>query len=344
MSKAPQSLAPQVIISAFGDEGAIHKTALEQFSALSALGLSWYSPRFMDLENNCKIQHVVDMTDAQWKQLAKLNSDYGMNVTSIGARLGKVKLFDIADSSHNKFVPQEQYLKTEVRRTIDAALALGTKFIRGFSYYHPAGEDPKQYLSQAAEQISSIVDAVAKEGLLFGLELEANLVGQTGVILNELAEKINHPNLVLIYDGGNLSSQNMPRQRCIDEYHAMKSHMGWMHIKDYKIDPGLTWTGVVDEERLKNFVPVDIGDSGYPEIFADLKTQLPALTAKLQAMGVPGFFLELEPHLKGGGQFGGFSGPDGLGVACRSLCQNLDELGIGYNLRTMDDIKKSRGF
>ena len=325
------SSAPSVLISAFGDEGAIHKTALEQFSALSAVGLSWYSPRFMDLENNGKIQHVVDMTDDQWKLLAKLNSDYGMKVTSIGARLGKVKLFDLADSSHNKFVPQEQYLKTEVQRTIGAALALGTKLIRGFSYYQPAGDDPAQYINQAADQITTIVEAVAKEGLIFGLELEANLVGQTGVLLNQLAEKINHPNLVLIYDGGNLSSQNFPRQRCIDEYHAMKSHMGWMHIKDYKIDPGLTWTGVVDEERLKNFVPADIGDSGHAEIFADLKTQLPVLTKKLQALG-------------GGGQFGGFSGPDGLGVAARTLCKMLDDVGIDYNIRTMEDIKTSRGF
>lgn len=338
------SSAPQVLISAFGDEGAIHKTALEQFSTLSGLGLSWYSPRFIDLENNGKIQHVVDMTDEQWKHLAKLNADYGMHVTSIGARLGKVKLFDLPDSSHNKFVPQEQYLKTEVQRTIDAALALGTKLIRGFSYYHPAGDDAKQYLNQAADQISSIVEKVAAAKLIFGLELEANLVGQTGVLLKELAEKINHPNLVLIYDGGNLSSQNLSRQRCIDEYHAMKSHMGWMHIKDYKVDPSLTWTGVVDEERLKNFVPPDIGDSGYPEIFADLRSQLPALTRKLQALGVPGFFLELEPHLKGGGQFGGFSGPDGLGVAKRTLCKLLDDVGIGYELRTMDDIKKSRGY
>jgi hypothetical protein len=55
-------------------------------------------------------------------------------------------------------------------------------------------------------------------------------------------------------------------------------------------------------------------------------------------------FLELEPHLKGGGQFGGFSGPDGLGVATRGLCNLLDYVGIGYGLRTFDDIRRSRGF
>jgi hypothetical protein len=55
-------------------------------------------------------------------------------------------------------------------------------------------------------------------------------------------------------------------------------------------------------------------------------------------------FLELEPHLKGGGQFGGFSGPDGMGVAVRALCSVLDYVGIDYDLRTMDDIRQLRGF
>jgi hypothetical protein len=61
-------------------------------------------------------------------------------------------------------------------------------------------------------------------------------------------------------------------------------------------------------------------------------------------MGVPGVFLDLEPHLKGGGQFGGFSGPDGMGVALRALLRLLDYVGIGYRLRDMDTIRHSRGF
>ena len=54
--------------------------------------------------------------------------------------------------------------------------------------------------------------------------------------------------------------------------------------------------------------------------------------------------LDLEPHLKGGGQFGGFSGPDGMGVALRALCRVLDYVRIGYHLRDFDDIKAARGF
>ena len=54
-------------------------------------------------------------------------------------------------------------------------------------------------------------------------------------------------------------------------------------------------------------------------------------------------FLDLEPHVKGGGQFGGFSGPDGMGVALRGLCQVLDYVDIDYHLRDFDDVRAARG-
>ena len=70
----------------------------------------------------------------------------------------------------------------------------------------------------------------------------------------------------------------------------------------------------------------------------------PKIEKKMKKLGVPGFFLETEPHLKGGGQFGGFSGPDGMDVAVRALCKVLDYVGIDYHLRDFDDIRKARGF
>jgi hypothetical protein len=71
---------------------------------------------------------------------------------------------------------------------------------------------------------------------------------------------------------------------------------------------------------------------------------IPALTKKLAKRGIPGVFLDLEPHVKGGGQFGGFSGPDGMGVALRGLTKVLDFVGLDYHLRDFADIQAARGF
>jgi len=335
---------PQVLISAFADEAANSKTAVEQFAALSGIGLKYYSPRFIDVLQTGHVKHVVELNTAEYKRLRALHDEYGMHVTSVGSRVGKVKLFDFKDDSHNVYVPFKKYLKTEVAATIRAAGELGTKLIRGFSFYHPLGEAPEPYIDQAAEQIGTIVDLCAKRGLVYGLEIEPNLVGQSGSTLAALARKVKRSNMVVIYDGGNVAAQNKNPVQCYQEYLEMKKHIGWMHIKDYAIDRSLDWTGVVDEERLKNFVPANVGDAGHELVLRDFRGEIPRLEKKMKKLGVPGVFLETEPHLKGGGQFGGFSGPDGMGVAVRGLCSVLDYVGIDYRLRDFQDIRAARGF
>jgi hypothetical protein len=130
----------------------------------------------------------------------------------------------------------------------------------------------------------------------------------------------------------------------LEQFQAMRPGLGWMHVKDYHHPKPVTRAGHVDEKALANFVPADRGDSAHEAIFRQFRKTLPELEAKLHRRGIPGVFMELEPHLKGGGQFGGFSGPDGMGVAIRALAKVLDYVQIGYHLRDFDDIKAARGF
>ena len=335
---------PSVIISAFADEAANRRTALEQMTALAAIGIRNYSPRFIDVLGDGKIEHVTELSSEKLDTLKQMHAEYGVRVTSIGARVGKVKLLNVDDESHNKFVPFDEYIRGEVARTIACAKALDTKLIRGFSFYHPRGTKPEQHLDLAADQIRTITEACAEAGLVYGLEIEPNLVGEMGPLLAELAKRVNHPSMVLIFDGGNVAAQNKNAVQVYEEYLATIPWLGWMHVKDYRIDPSLVWTGAVDEDRLRNFVPCTDGDSGHEMIFRDLREQLPVIQQRLQKLGIEGFYLEAEPHLKGGGQFGGFSGPDGMGVAVRALCSALDYAGIDYSLRTFSDIRTLRGF
>lgn len=333
---------PQVVLSGFGDEAANHKTAIEQFAAFAALGLQYYSLRFVDVGSGVK--NVMKLTKTEITKLRHLENEYGMNVASIGSPIGKVKLCDVDDGTSNAFVPFDRYLDKEVSRACELAHAFETKLIRGFSFYHPKGSDPWQHVSQAADQLAQIADACHRSDLTFGLEIEANLVGQTGELMAELHRRVNHPALVTIFDGGNVVCQGFSSEQCYQQYLAMKPSIGWMHIKDYR-DPQLVGrAGHVNEEMLKHFVPADQGDSGHDRILRDFAEVIPQLELKLTKRGIPGVVLDLEPHLKGGGQFGGFSGPDGLGVALRGLCRVLDYVGIDYKLRDFGDVRAARGF
>lgn len=322
-------MRPQVILTGFSDEAANQKLAIQQFCALSAIGLQYHSLRFIDVGNG--IKNVMQLDKKEIAAVRAMQKEYGISVSSIGSPIGKVKLLDVEDGTKNRFVPFKQYLDKEVRLACKLAQAFDCKLIRGFSFYHPKGTNPNDHLAQAADQLGAIAELCDSEGLTFGLEVEANLIGQTGVLLAKLYKAVKNPAMVLIFDGANLVCQGMTPDQTYAEYEAMKPGLGWIHIKDYR-RPKAT-SSHVDEESLKSFVPADVGDTGHEAILRDLATELPKIEKRMMKRGVPGVFMDLEPHLKGGGQFGGFSGPDGFGAALRSLCKVLDYVGIGYQLR-----------
>ncbi|MDG2469416.1 MAG: TIM barrel protein [Pirellulaceae bacterium] len=331
-----------VIITGFGDESANQKTVDQQFSAFAACGLQYYSIRFIDVGNG--IKNVMQLTEEEIALVIEKQQEYGLSVSSLGSPLGKVKLLDEEDGTGNRFVDFNEYIETEVKRACELANQLGTKLLRGFSFYHPKGTDPVPHVNQVADQIGKITEVCSGFGLIYGLEVEANLVGQSGEILAEIHSQVNRDELKLIWDGGNIVSQGIPTADVVEQYRLMKPGLGWLHIKDYRSTYPLSRQTHVDEEALKHFVPSDIGDSGHEAVFRDLEQFLPELTQRMQKLGVPGVFVDLEPHVKGGGQFGGFSGPDGFGVAMRGLCNVLNYVGIDYHIRDFDDVCQARGF
>lgn len=333
---------PSVILSGFADESANQKTAVQQFCAFAAMGLQYYSLRFIDVGEG--IKNVMKLTKKEIQDIRHLEDEYGLNVSSIGSPIGKVKLVDKEDGTKNAYIPFKKYLAEDVKKACELAHAFETKLIRGFSFYHPKGEDPKAYIAQAVDQLGKIAEACHRSDLTFGLEIEANLVGQTGELLAEIQRQVKHPAMMLIFDAANILCQGYTTLDVYNQYLAMKPYIGWMHIKDYRHPAPPKRVGHVDEEAIKNFVPADLGQSANELILRDFKDSVPALTKKLAKRGIPGVFLDLEPHVKGGGQFGGFSGPDGMGVALRGLCKVLDFVGLDYHLRDFEDIRAARGF
>jgi sugar phosphate isomerase/epimerase len=332
----------RVILSGFADEAANQKTAEQQFAAFAAMGLQYYSIRFIDVGEG--IKNVMKLSVAEMQKVRTLQNEYGLNVSSIGSPIGKVKLLDVDDGTKNAFVPFKKYLEKDVKQVCEIAHAFESKLIRGFSFYHPKDTDPKEHLPQAIDQLGQIAEACHRSDLTFGLEVEANLVGQNGHLLAEIYRQVNHPAMVLVFDAANLIVQGYTPAEIFEQYEAMKPGLGWLHIKDYHNPKRSMKGGHLDEEAMKGFVPADAGYAGHEAIFRDFASLLPGLEKKLKRRGIPGVFVDLEPHVKGGGQFGGFSGPDGMGVALRALCRVLDYVSIDYHLRDFEDIKAARGF
>jgi sugar phosphate isomerase/epimerase len=332
---------PRVLLSALADESAFRLTAVEQFSALAALGLEYYSLRFIDVGKGVK--NVMKLTLGEIQKIRHLEDEYGLNVTSIASPIGKIKLVDEPDGTKNTYVPFKQYLAKDVTKACELAHAFETKLVRGFSFYPPRNAKPEDFLEEAVDRIGRIAEACHRSDLTFGLEVEANLVGRTGQLLAEIHRRVNHPGLMLVFDAANLVVQGFSTGEVWKQWEAMKPGLGWVHIKDYRKVSGKARGRHVEEDHLANYVPADIGAGGHERILADLRGMLPTLSKKLERRGIPGVFVDLEPHVRGGGQFGGTSGPDGMGVALRALCRVLDATKVAYHLRDFDDLLAARG-
>ena len=332
----------RLILSGFSDESANQKTLDQQFSAMAALGLQYVSLRFVDAGSGTR--NLMELEEAEIDRVAAKLDEYHLRVSSIGSPIGKVKLLDVDDGTSNRFLPFEEYLENDVQKACDLAVRFESKLIRGFSFYHPKGQPPEEHLDAVVERLVKVAALCDAHDLTFGLEVEANLVGQNGQLLAEIHRRVNSEALLLIFDGGNLVSQGYTEAEIFSQYQAMKPGLGWIHVKDFRNPDPVKRISHVDEDALKHFVPVEYGHSGYLGILKDLRDYLPELNRRLAARGVDGMFADLEPHVKGGGQFGGFSGPDGFGVALRSFCTLCDEAGVGYHLTDFSDIEAIRGY
>ncbi|MEO0531113.1 MAG: TIM barrel protein [Planctomycetota bacterium] len=328
--------APPILLSGFADETSSSKLAGEQLAAMAALGLRRYTLRFVDLGDG--IKNAMGLTKREVKSLVKLQGDFGLEVASLGSPIGKVKLLDVDDGTANTYTPFAKYLKQDVAKACDLANDLGTKLVRGFSFYHPKGTAPEEHLNQVVDQLGAIAEACGNAGLLFGLEVEANLVGQTGKLLELIHRKVKHPALVLIYDVGNLLTQGYSPDETFAEYQAMKRGLGWIHIKDYRPLETTSRGGHIDEDALSDYRPVGRGSGVYERVLRDLAEDGSGVLKRMKKVGLPGVLLDLEPHVRGGGQFGGYSGADGMGIALRSLTDLLEYLGFEHDLKTADDL------
>lgn len=327
-----------LILSGFADEAALDKTVDQQLAAMSALGLQYLSIRFVDVGKG--IQNVLELNDEGFDFLAQRLNDYGLKIATIGSPIGKVKIADVEDGTSNRFVPFSQYVDEDVNQACHAASQLNCRLIRGFSFYHPRGSMYQDHLQQSIDQLGKIAEVCDSHGLTFGLEVEANLIGHTGQILRQIFDAVQHPALMLIFDGGNLVTQGFDAEQILKQFRDMIGGLGWMHVKDYQVAAEQSAIGnrYVDEEALDRFVPADQGATDHLSIFKELKNHLPGILQRLNARSIPGFVIDLEPHLRGGGQFGGFSGPDGMGIALRSLCRVMEQADLAPTLKQFHDI------
>lgn len=214
-------------------------------------------------------KNVLDLDDEEVERARALLERRGVRVSAIGSPIGKVGIHDDFERHRARF-----------RRALWVADRLDTRSIRIFSFFMPPEEAPR-HRDEVLRRLRVLVDEARAAGVTLLHENEKEIYGDTPERCLDLVESIGSPALRLTFDPANFVQGGVrPFDRA---YPLLRDHIAYLHIKDALLTGGVRVAGE--------------GDG-----------QLPELLRAMTGRGYQGF-ASLEPHLKSGGRYAGFSGP-----------------------------------
>ena len=240
----------KLALSAFSDEYA--DGLEEQCIALKSFDIDYMEMRGVNGKN------VSVLTKAEVKETKKTLVDYGINVSSIGSPLGKIKLDGDLDG----------HLET-AKRVFETANELNAKNIRMFSFYLPEGKTREECRVQVFDELEKLIELSEKYGVTLCHENEALIYGESPEKCLEIMEYFNG-RMKCVLDMGNFV---LDGYNPIDAYKLLQNHIEYFHIKD------ALYAGAI--------VPAGKGEAQIKEILDEYK-----------ANGQKDTFITLEPHLQ----------------------------------------------
>jgi len=262
-------------LSAFADE--ISPELKEQLRELKKNGIRHFDIRGVWNTN------VMDLTQAQLKEVKRSIDGEGVRVAAIGSPIGKSPIDKPASFELDR-----------IAKACDIAKLLGSGFIRVFSFYPAQGGRIADHRDEVLSRMAGWVEYVEKNrpGIVLTHENEAAIYGELPPACVEIMEKLYGPQFIACYDPANFTNGGVtdPFETA---WKPLKKYVGFFHLKDMKADKGMVpcGEGVGEVGRILK----DARDSGYKG------------------------FMTIEPHLGKAGQFAGFSGPELFAKAVQAV-------------------------
>ena len=273
---------PTWTLSGFGDE--IDPDPKVQAAVLLALGASHIEVRSAWGVN------VVELSDTQLAELKEILDESGLKVSAVASPIGKVDISLPAEHEAGR-----------LRRIVEVAKALDTKYIRMFSFFRAENQSPEDIREAVMERMSVLALVAEESGVVLIHENEKDIYGDTPERVLDLMETVNSPALRAAWDNANFVQVGV--RPYTDAYAMLRPYLEYLQVKD-----AIAGSGEV--------VPTGRGDGQLVE----------TLTA-LSRDGYAGY-ASLEPHLAAQHELGGFSGPAAFGEAARAFRAATDAIGV----------------
>ncbi|MDP9373674.1 MAG: sugar phosphate isomerase/epimerase, partial [Chloroflexota bacterium] len=238
-------------LTGFADE--ISPDLDEQLATLAAEGMRYLEFRGVWGKN------VLKLSDDELARVRAGLARAGVDVSSIGSPIGKIAITD-------DFAPH----LAAFERALHVARVLDAPYIRIFSFFIPAGEDPARYREEVLERLGRIVRAAEGSDVTLVHENEKEIYGDIPARCLDLLTAIDSPRLRAAWDPANFVQCGVRPHP--EGYEGLRPLIAYVHVKDALLGSG-------------QVVPAGQGDG-----------QLRETIAALRESGFDGFF-SLEPHL-----------------------------------------------
>ncbi len=240
---------------------------------------------------------LVEYSVSEAKEIKKQLTDSGIQLSSVGSPIGKIKITDDF-TSH-----MELY-----KHTVEIAHEMETPYIRMFSFFMPENESYDPYRGKVMDQMGQFVDYAKTSNIILLHENEKDIYGDMADRCQELMKEFYGEHFKAVFDFANFVQC---KQDTIAAYEMLKPYIAYIHIKDALWSDG-------------SVVPAGYGDGNVEKILAMLKDS-----------GYQGF-LSLEPHLADFAGFSALeqstvekkklSGEEAFTIACEALRKILERL------------------
>ena len=236
----------EIVLGAFADEAGAALS--DQIAAMKDNGIRHLEARTIGNKN------FVDFTVAEAKEVKEQLDANGLRIWSIGSPLGKI---DIT-------APLEPHLD-KLKHTLELGQIMGSEYIRMFSFYLPADEDPTVYRDEVMERLGRMAETAKGSGIRLCHENEKGIYGDVASRCADILEQI--PELGGIFDPANFIQCG---QDTLQAWELLRKPIVYFHVKDC-VEGG-------------KVVPCGKGIGHVPEILHQFIAQ-------------GGWQLTLEPHL-----------------------------------------------
>lgn len=273
---------PTWTLSGFGDE--VDPDPKVQAAVLLALGASHIEVRSAWGTN------VVELSDTQIAELKATLDASGLKVSAVASPIGKVDISLPAEHEAGR-----------LRRIIEVAKALDTKYIRMFSFFRAEDQSPEGIREAVMERMALLARVAEESDVVLIHENEKDIYGDTPERVLDIMETVNSPALRAAWDNANFVQVGV--KPYTDAYAMLRPYLEYLQVKD-----AIAGSGEV--------VPTGQGDG--------------QLVETLRALSQDGYtgFASLEPHLAAQHALGGFSGPAAFGEAARAFRAATDAIGV----------------